>query len=70
MRRAWLRDHENIHKRCLTHVAGHNLGLLMHLLVGGGTPKEAVARGWGFFLMFPPGDGAANTIILLLGSPR
>ena len=29
-------------KRYLIHVAGHNLGLLMRLLIGAGTPKEAV----------------------------
>ena len=29
MRRTWLRGRENIHKRYLIHVAGHNLGLLM-----------------------------------------
>ena len=40
-------------------------GLLMRLLVGEGTPKEAVARGWGFFLAQSPGDGASNTAILL-----
>ena len=65
MRRTWLRGRENIHKRYLIHVAGHNLGLLMRLLVGAGTPKEAVARGWGFFLAQSPGDGASNTAILL-----
>ena len=65
MRRTWLRRRENIHKRYLIHVAGHNLGLLMRLLVGAGTPKEAVARGWGFFLAQSPGDGASNTAILL-----
>ena len=37
----------------------------MRLLVGAGTPKEAVARGWGFFLAQSPGDGASNTAILL-----
>ncbi len=44
MRRAWLRGRENIHKRYLIHVAGHNLGLLMRQLIGAGTPKEAVDR--------------------------
>jgi len=39
MRRAWLRGRENIHKRYLIHVAGHNLGLLMRQLIGAGTPK-------------------------------
>src|SRR3954454_18291824 len=43
MRRTWLRGRENVHKRYLIHVAGHNLGLLMRLLIGAGTPKEAVA---------------------------
>jgi transposase len=45
MRRTWLRGRENVHKRYLIHVAGHNLGLLMRQLIGAGTPKEAVARG-------------------------
>lgn len=45
MRRTWLRGRENVHKRYLIHVAGHNLGLLMRHLIGAGTPKEAAARG-------------------------
>ena len=44
MRRTWLRGRENVRKRYLIHVAGHNLGLMMHLLIGAGTPKEAAAR--------------------------
>lgn len=44
LRRTWLRGRENVHKRYLIHVAGHNLGILMRLLIGAGTPKEAVAR--------------------------
>ena len=44
MRRTWLRGRENVHKRYLIHVAGHNLGILMRLLIGAGTPKEAAAR--------------------------
>ena len=43
MRRTWLRGRENVHKRYLLHVAGHNLSLLMRQLIGAGTPKEAVA---------------------------
>ena len=39
--RAWLRGRENIHKRCLIHVAGFNLGVLMRALYGQGTPREA-----------------------------
>jgi transposase len=45
MRRAWLRGRENLHKRYLVHVAGYNLGLIMRLLTGAGTPREFQARG-------------------------
>lgn len=41
MRRVWLRGRENIQKRYLLHVAGFNLGLLMRVKTGSGTP-----RGW------------------------
>ena len=56
MRRTWLRGRENVHKRYLIHVAGFNLGILMRLLLGAGTPKEFAARG-GFvlWLIDPPG---------------
>jgi hypothetical protein len=43
MRRAWLRERENIHKRYLVHVAGFNLGILMRALFGYGTPREAAS---------------------------
>jgi transposase len=43
MRRAWLRGRENLKERYLVHVAGYNLGLVMRLLVGAGTPREFVA---------------------------
>ena len=39
MRRAWLRGRETLHKRYLIHVAGYNLGLMMRLLTGSGTPR-------------------------------
>src|SRR5512143_1477968 len=51
MRRTWLRGRENVHKRYLIHVAGHNLGILMRLLIGSGTPKEAAARGRTFLFV-------------------
>lgn len=44
MCRTWLRGRENIHKRYLIHVAGYNLGLIMRLLTGAGTPREFQAR--------------------------
>jgi hypothetical protein len=48
------------------HVAGHNLGLLMRLLIGAGTPKEAVARGWCFLVLLPTGNGAYEALIMVL----
>ncbi|MGK7871669.1 transposase [Falsiroseomonas sp. E2-1-a20] len=44
MRRTWLRGRKNIQKRYLIHVAGYNLGLIMRLLTGAGTPREFQAR--------------------------
>ena len=57
MRRTWLRGRGNVHKRYLLHVAGHNLSLLMRQLIGAGTPREAVAGGYGgiFVLLTPTG---------------
>jgi transposase len=66
MRRTWLRGRENVRKRYLIHVAGHNLGLLMRLLIGAGTPKEAVARGWCLLVLLPTADGAADKAILMV----
>ena len=65
MRRTWLRGRENVHKRYVIHVAGHNLGILMRLLIGAGTPKEAAARGRAF-LLFAYGDHALAIFILTL----
>ena len=41
MRRTWLRGRDNVARRYLIHVAGHNLGLLMRALFGAGTPRAA-----------------------------
>ena len=40
MRRAWLRGQGNLQKRYLVHVSGYNLGLIMRLLTGFGTPRR------------------------------
>ena len=66
MRRTWRRGRETVRKRYLIHVAGHNLGLLMRLLIGAGTPKEAVARGWCRLVLLPTADGAADKAILMV----
>src|SRR3954464_7057424 len=58
MRRAWLRGRENLKKRYLVHGAGYNLGLIMRLLVGAGTPRELVAGAAAHLLVFATADGA------------
>jgi transposase len=45
MRRTHLPGRENVQKRYLVHVSGFNLGLMMRLMLGAGTPKELAARG-------------------------
>jgi len=68
MRRTWLRGRANVHKRYLLHVAGHNLSLLMRHLIGAGTPKEAVAGGYGcyFVLLAPAGSVLVAQIVLIV----
>ena len=51
MRRTLLHSRENFHKRFSIHVTKHNLKLLIRFLEGAGTPVEAVARVWFFFLV-------------------
>src|SRR6478752_7644178 len=50
LRRVWLRGRTNVQERYLIHVAGYNMGLLMRLLTGAGTPREFVALGSAGFL--------------------
>lgn len=63
MRRAWLRGRENVHKRYLIHVAGYNLGLIMRLLTGAGTPRAFRTRVSVWFGVLPVADSGC---ILLL----
>ena len=65
MRRAWLRGRENLHKRYLVHVAGYNLGLIMRLLVGAGTPREFLARASAHLMLLTTADGAALGILIV-----
>ncbi|HLN97838.1 MAG TPA: transposase, partial [Pyrinomonadaceae bacterium] len=46
LRRVYLRGHSNILKRVLIHIAALNLGLLMRLLIGVGTPRSLQGRLW------------------------
>ena len=69
MRRTWLRGRENVHKRYLLHVAGHNLSLLMRQLIGAGTPREAVAGGYGYiFVLIAPARAVLVAQIILIVS--
>jgi transposase len=68
MRRTWLRGRDNVHKRYLLHVAGHNLGLLMRLLIGAGTPKEAIARGKGLVLLALLPDGSVLVMLAAIAA--
>ena len=65
LRRAWLRGRENLHKRYLVHVAGYNLGLVMRLLVGAGTPREFLARASAHLLALATADGAVLAILVV-----
>ncbi len=65
MRRAWLRGRENLRKRYLVHVAGYNLGLVMRLLVGAGTPREFLARASAYLLPLVTADGTALVILVV-----
>ena len=63
MRRAWLRGRENLRKRYLVHVAGYNLGLIMRLLVGAGTPRELLAGASAHLLALATADGTIFVIL-------
>ena len=68
MRRSWLRGRENLHKRYLVHVAGYNLGLIMRLLVGAGTPREFLVRVSARLLVLTAAD--TRTAILIVATGR
>jgi transposase len=63
MRRAWLRGRENLRKRYLVHVAGYNLGLIMRLLVGAGTPRGFLAGASAHLLLLATADGAVLVVL-------
>ena len=58
MRRVWLRGRENVQKRYLIHVAGYNLGLIMRLLTGAGTPREFRVQAFAWLFAILESDGA------------
>jgi len=56
MRRAWLRGRDNVQKRYLIHISGYNLGLIMRLLTGFGTPRSLADAKIGVIWMRYPID--------------
>jgi transposase len=65
MRRAWLRGRENPQKRYLVHVAGYNLGLVMRLLVGAGTPRGFAAGAAAHLLALATAEGAVLVVLVI-----
>jgi transposase len=65
MRRVWLRGRDKVQKRYVIHVAGYNLGLIMRLLTGAGTPRELAARAsvWIGAILTP--DAGLTAILLV-----
>ena len=63
MRRVWLRGRENVQKRYLIHVAGYNLGLIMRLLTGAGTPREFRVPNSVWLLAYRGPDGGLGVIM-------
>jgi hypothetical protein len=45
------------------HIAGYNLGLVMRLLVGAGTPREFLARASAHLLLLATTDEAALVVL-------
>ena len=68
MRRAWLRGCENLHKRYLVHVAGYNLGLIMRLLVGAGTPREFMAGISAYLILMTAADTPTGILLVAAGT--
>ena len=62
----WLRGRESLAKRYLVHVAGYNLGLIMRLLVGAGTPRELLAGASAHLLLLTTGEDAPTGIVILV----
>ena len=66
MRRTHLRGRENVQKRYLLHVAGHNLSLLMRQIIGSGTPKEAASAGKAVLLLISAPGGPTVLLMTVL----
>ena len=57
----------NSAKRYLIHVAGYNLGLILRLLTGAGTPRELAARASTWLgVAFTPEDGLIAALLVMV----
>ena len=70
MRRAWLRGRENIQKRYLIHVARYNLGLIMRLLTGAGTPREFLAQASAWLVATVAPDAGLTVLMFVTGGDQ
>jgi len=70
MRRVWLRGRENVQKRYLIHVAGYNLGLIMRLLTGAGTPGGFRARSSAWLFAVSAPDGSLIVVMFVVSGDQ
>ncbi len=70
MRRTWLRGRDNVQKRYLIHIAGYNLGLVMRLLTGSGTPRRWAGAHLALCWLYVPLDNAHQALWLAVFDAR
>ena len=63
MRRTWLRGRDNLQKRNLIHISGYNLGLIMRLLTGFGTPRRWANAQIAMIWLRYPIDGETDAVL-------
>ena len=63
MRRAWLRGQGNLQKRYLVHISGYNLGLIIRLLTGFGTPRRWADANIGIIWWRYPIDNQTDVVL-------
>ena len=66
MRRAWLRGRDNVQKRYLIHISGYNLGLIMRLLTGFGTPRRWAEANIAIIWLICPVDDQTDGVLACL----
>ncbi|WP_203330726.1 transposase [Rhodovastum atsumiense] len=70
MRRVWLRGREKVQKRYLIHVTGYNLGLIMRLLTGSGTPRAFHDQGSVWIGLFACPDGGMVALLIVIAGDQ